>query len=160
MKDIISNKFPGRRPGFAERWALIVFLLILSTLFAAAWFVKYPEQITLDATLSPGYYVKAALHHDSLRNIQTGQKVQVRFEAYPFTEFGYVEGRLKQITELLHDRVELVIELPNGLETNRHRSIVYNEGMKAQVLIVVNDGRLLQRIYKSSFHLVTFAGPK
>ena len=160
MKEITGQKYISRRPGFAERWALILFLMILAALFAAAWFVKYPELIKLNGTLESGnggYYVKTLLPRDSLRNIRTGHQFQLRFKAYPFTEFGYVEGRLKQIVESVPGgRVELLIELPNGLTTNHGQAIPYNEGMKAEALMVINDTRLLQRLCKPVFHLFPF----
>ena len=147
-----AENFLSRRAGFAERWALILFLLILSTLFGAAWFVRYPDLITLNATLDSsgkGYYIKTALHRDSAGNMHTGQKIQVRLDAYPFQEFGYVEGRLKQIAVApLHDQVELLIEFPNGLVTSHHKTIPYSNGLRAQTLIVVSDSRLLEKLYR------------
>jgi hypothetical protein len=41
----------SRKPGFIERWALLIFLGILLLLLSAAWFIQYPDIIETKATL-------------------------------------------------------------------------------------------------------------
>ena len=80
--------------------------------------------------------------------IDTGQQVQLRFDAYPYQEFGIVEGRLKYISKVPSDSGFLAnIELPKGLITNYQKQIQYRSGLKSQALIITKDARLAQRFY-------------
>jgi len=47
VQEIIS-----RKPGFLERWALYLFLIILLLLFSITWFIKYPDIIEAKAVLT------------------------------------------------------------------------------------------------------------
>ncbi|NLR62642.1 HlyD family efflux transporter periplasmic adaptor subunit [Chitinophaga polysaccharea] len=47
VQEIISHK-----PGFLERWALYLFLIILLSLFSTTWFIKYPDIIEANAVLT------------------------------------------------------------------------------------------------------------
>src|SRR5258708_35471151 len=47
VQEIIS-----RQPSFIERWALLLFLLVLLLLFAGTGFIKYPDMIQANATLT------------------------------------------------------------------------------------------------------------
>ena len=47
ISEIIS-----RRPRFTERWALFIFMIILLLLSAGTWFIKYPDVIQANATLT------------------------------------------------------------------------------------------------------------
>lgn len=46
VQEIIS-----RKAGFAERWAMSIFLFILLLVFAGTWFIKYPDIVSVRATL-------------------------------------------------------------------------------------------------------------
>jgi HlyD family secretion protein len=96
------------------------------------------------------FYAQVTLPQNNFGKIDTGQIVQLRFEAYPYQEFGIVEGRLKYISKLPSDSGFLAnIELPNGLVTNYHKQIQYRSGLKSQALVITKDARLAQRFYYS-----------
>src|ERR1700761_6451003 len=42
----------SRRPGFAEKWSLFVFLFIFAALIATTYFIRYPDVIQANATLT------------------------------------------------------------------------------------------------------------
>jgi HlyD family secretion protein len=96
------------------------------------------------------FYAQVNLGQANLGKLEVGQRVQLRFEAYPYPEFGYVEGRLQYISKVPSDSGFLAnIELTNGLKTTYGRSIQYKSGLRAQALIVTRDMRLAQRFYGS-----------
>ena len=47
-----AQEIISRQPGFAERWALILFLSILVILIACTWFIKYPDIIETTGRLT------------------------------------------------------------------------------------------------------------
>lgn len=94
------------------------------------------------------YYAQVTLAQNNFGKITVGQKVQLRFDAYPYQEFGTIEGRLEYISKVPSDSGFLAnISLPNGLMTNYHKEIQYRNGLKSQAIIIVKDYRLLERFY-------------
>lgn len=94
------------------------------------------------------YYAQVTLPQANFGKIDTGERVQLRFVAYPYQEFGYVEGRLDYISKVPSDSGFLAnISLPKGLITNYNKAVQYRSGLKCQALIITKDARLLQRFY-------------
>lgn len=97
---------------------------------------------------NPRYYAQVILQQNSFGKVYLGQKVELRFDAYPFQEFGSVQGKINYISNIPSDSGFLgTVELPNGLVTNYNKKIQYRNGLKSQALIITRDQRLLQRFY-------------
>jgi multidrug efflux pump subunit AcrA (membrane-fusion protein) len=103
--------------------------------------------------ISPGdshFYAEITLPQYNFGKASTGQPVQLRFDAYPYQEFGFVAGKLSYISSIPSDSGFLGhIQLDRGLMTNQRRSLQYREGLKAEALIITEDMRLLQRFYNN-----------
>lgn len=94
------------------------------------------------------YYAEAILPEKNFGKIDTGLQVQLRFNAYPYEEFGFVKGRLNYISKIPSDSGFLAtILLDKGLTTNYGKPLQYKNGLKAEALIITQNMRLLQRIY-------------
>lgn len=94
------------------------------------------------------FYAQINLQQFNFGKVDTGQEVQLRFDAYPYEEFGYIPGKLKYISRIPSDSGFLAtIELPNGLLTNFRKNLQYRSGLKSQALIVTKEIRLLNRFY-------------
>lgn len=94
------------------------------------------------------FFAEAYLPQSNFGKIDTGLKVQLRFDAYPYQEFGYVAGTLEYISKVATDSGFMAtIRLDHGLITDQHKSISYKNGLKAQGLIITRDMRLLERFY-------------
>ncbi|HEY5391263.1 MAG TPA: hypothetical protein VIJ57_04025 [Hanamia sp.] len=77
-------------------------------------------------------------------------QVQLRFNAYPYQEAGFVKGKLDYISSISSDSgFYATVRLDNGLETNLKNNIQYKNGLRAQVIVITKNRRLLQRIYYS-----------
>lgn len=93
-----------------------------------------------------GYYAETYLPQGNFGKIRIGQSVQLRFDAYPYQEFGYVSGRLSYIADIPSDSGYLAhIELPNGLITNQRQRLEYKNGLIAQSRVLVKDMKLGDR---------------
>ncbi|MCH5685547.1 HlyD family secretion protein [Niabella sp. W65] len=81
--------------------------------------------------------------------VTTGQKVILRFEAYPWQEFGTLTGTIDYISPIPVDSGYYLakIQLPEKLVTNHHKEIPFVEGLKAQSEIVTKDMRLAESLY-------------
>ena len=94
------------------------------------------------------FYAEAYLTQVNLGKISTGMKVQLRFDAYPYEEFGFLEGTLQYVSKVPSDDGFLAtISLNHGLLTNNNRLIPYKNGLKAQALIITRNIRLSNRLY-------------
>lgn len=84
--------------------------------------------------------------------IQTGDKVQIRLDAYPYQEYGFIESKIQSIS-LLPKQIENAtfitaeLELPDTLKTVYGRAIPLIPNMTATALIVKEDKTLLARIF-------------
>jgi len=104
------------------------------------------------------YYAQMTLQQFNFGKIYTGQAVQLRVNAYPYQEFGFIPGKLTYISTIPADSGFLAtVELPRGLVTNYNRTIQYRSGLKLEAFVVTRDQRLLQRFFynwvkSTSFH--------
>ncbi|QGW29473.1 HlyD family efflux transporter periplasmic adaptor subunit [Phnomibacter ginsenosidimutans] len=94
-----------------------------------------------------GYYVAVTLSQYNFGKLKIGQQARLRFTAYPYEEFGTVAAQLTGIKTLPTDSGYMgKLMLPNGLVTDKHIALSYRHGLQAQVDIVTDNRRLLQRL--------------
>lgn len=114
---------------------------------------QYIEQGTQLGYVNPSdtrFYVQVSLEQANLGKVETGMKVQLRFDAYPYQEAGFISGTLTFISGVAVDSVYFgFVQLDNGLVTSQNKTIQYRPGLKAQALIVTKQMRLLERLYYS-----------
>jgi HlyD family secretion protein len=87
---------------------------------------------------------------DNSGKIKIGQRVLIKFQSYPFEEYGMVEGKISSLPQLSTQDNKLFfafVELPNGLKTNHNKQLTYNYGMTASAEIITEDLRLIERIF-------------
>lgn len=122
-------------------------------------FIQENQQLAAGQTIcfvnsgNSQYYAQAVIPQYNFGKILQGQKVLIKFAAYPYQEFGAVSGSLQFVSNMATDSGYLSkIELPNGLETNFKKTIQFKEGLTATAEIITKDMRLLERFYNSVFY--------
>ncbi len=112
---------------------------------------------TVIAYILPEYnmnYVKLHLSQPNLGRVKIGQMVELRFDAYPFQEFGSVKGELKFIANSSEGNDFIAyVHLPDGLKTNYKRDLQYRSGLMCKALIVTKDLNLFQQLFHNVFGL-------
>lgn len=94
------------------------------------------------------YYARVNFTQENFGKLDTGQEVQLRVNAYPYEQFGYISGKLKYISTVATDSGFLGdVVLANGLTTVYGRKIQFRNGLQAQAVIITKQMRLLQRFY-------------
>jgi hypothetical protein len=81
--------------------------------------------------------------------IKSGQKVNIKLENYPDTEFGTLNGLVKNIS-LIPDSEGLYIvnvALPIKLITSYNKVIDFKQEMKGSAEIITEDLRLIERFF-------------
>ncbi len=96
------------------------------------------------------YFVEMMIPQYNFGKVKEGQKVLLKFQAYPNQEYGSVEGTIEHINTLPSDSGYLAkVILPNGLITNYKKPLQYKYGLFAQAEIVTQNMRLLERFYNN-----------
>lgn len=94
------------------------------------------------------YYAEVKLAQNNFGKVDTGMQIQLRFDAYPYQENGFVKGTLNYISNVAVDSNFIgTVKLDRGLVTNQNTKIPYKYGLKAQALIITKDMRLIERMY-------------
>lgn len=134
------------------------YLLIASTdgTISFSTFLQENQQLRHGQTIcfiNPGnsnYYVEALIPQYNFGKVKTGQEVQLKFQAYPYQEFGSVKGSIDFISTAPSDSGYLAkISLPNGLVTNYKKQLHYHTGLSIQAAIITDKRRLLERFFSS-----------
>lgn len=114
---------------------------------------KFIEQGKLLGYVNPAdskFYAEIYLPQSNLGKMDTGMQVQLRFDAYPYQETGFVRGKLNSISKISSDSgFYATVRLDKGLETNSGNIIQYKSGLKAQAIVITKNMRLFERMYYS-----------
>lgn len=101
------------------------------------------------------YYARVNFTQENFGKLDTGQIVQLRINAYPYEEFGYIQGKLDYISSVSTDSGFLGnVILPDGLTTVYGRKIQFRNGLQAQAVIITKQMRLMQRFYYNTMKKV------
>lgn len=102
------------------------------------------------------YFAEVLIPQFNFGKVEKGQNVLLRFQAYPFEQYGAVSGRIDLIKPTPTDSGYLAkVELPNGLLTNYGKRLQYRSGLLAEANIITEDMRLLERFYYGIVRNVT-----
>ena len=80
--------------------------------------------------------------------VKEGLNVNVKFDNYPYMEYGLVRGKVKSVSLVPEDSFYMVeITFPNGLATNYDNELQMQSQLMGQAEIITEDLRLIQRIF-------------
>lgn len=96
------------------------------------------------------YFIEMLIPQYNSGKVKSGQKVILRFPAYPEEQYGAVIGKIENIKSAPTDSGFLArVSLPHGLKTNYNKQLQYRDGLIAKADIVTEDMRLLERFYNN-----------
>ena len=102
---------------------------------------------------------KAYLPRDGSGKVKPGQIVKLKFDSYPYYEFGAVDGRVESVAQVSKDNEYLTeISLPNGLQTNYNKKLDFKQEMQANGEIITEDLRLIDRVFYRFRYLIMSGG--
>ena len=79
--------------------------------------------------------------------IKPGQIVRIRFDDFPYKEFGIVTGRVQSVSMVAREGANLVlVDIPYPLTTNFKKRIQFKQDMTGEASVVTEDIRLLGRV--------------
>lgn len=95
------------------------------------------------------YIAKLKTPAQNSGKIKIGQKVNVKLENYPDTEFGVLKGKVKNIS-LIPDKEGLYfidVSLPEKMITSYNKDIEFKQEMRGTAEIITEDLRLIERFF-------------
>ncbi len=95
------------------------------------------------------YVAKLKTPAQNSGKIKKGQKVNIKLANYPDTEFGVLNGSIKNIS-LIADKegfYYLDVDLPDKLITSYKKEIKFKQEMKGSAEIITEDLRLIERFF-------------
>lgn len=78
--------------------------------------------------------------------VSEGQKVNIRFENFPYMEYGFIQGKVKSISLIPSNENYVVeVDMPQDMRTNYNIPLSFGQEMKGTAEIITEDLRLIQR---------------
>ncbi|MEJ7740130.1 MAG: HlyD family efflux transporter periplasmic adaptor subunit [Chitinophagaceae bacterium] len=103
------------------------------------------------------YFAELIIPQSNFGKAAIGQQVLLKFQSYPFQEYGAVKGKIEFISHIPADSGYLAkVGLTNGLNTNYKKQVQYRDGLIATGEIITKDMRLLERFYYNVVRQVDF----
>jgi biotin carboxyl carrier protein len=94
------------------------------------------------------YFAEVLIPQYNFGKIKEGQQVLLKFQAYPFEQFGSVQGKVEYISSIPSDSGFLAkVVFANGLRTNYNKQLQYRNGLQAQAEIITENMNLIERFY-------------
>lgn len=111
--------------------------------------VSVGQEVFTVAPTSTNAFGEVNIPQYNLGKVKVNQTVMLKFNSYPFQEFGGVMGRVAYISDVpLKDGTFLAkVVLPHGLRTTYNKTIVLRVGMIATAEIITADTRLFDKIF-------------
>ena len=79
--------------------------------------------------------------------VKVNQVVNIKFNSYPYEEYGIVKGHIVSISTVPQNGIYAVkVSLDNGLMTSHNQKLDFKDLMDGKAEIVTEDLRLLQRL--------------
>ncbi len=101
------------------------------------------------------YYAQIIIPQKNLGKVKLNQTVLLKFNSYPYEEYGCLMGEIKFISSIPGENgYSSKVTLTNGLITSFNKKIIFRNGLTANAEIVTKDQRLIQRFYQSILGVV------
>lgn len=119
-------------------------------------FVQSGEQIFTMIPKAEKIIGQAILPLNGAGKVRAGQEVIVKFDDYPYVEYGSVKGKVKSISlttstiktaEGDMDNYMVLVDFPNNIRTNYGMKLNLKAELKGTAEIIADDRKLIQRLF-------------
>lgn len=129
---------------------------------AFATFIQENQQLVPGQTLcfinphNSQYFAEIIIPQANFGKVRIDQKVLLKFQSYPFQEYGSVTGKIQFISHIPDEKGYLAkVQFTDGLTTTHKTKVQYRDGLTADAEIITHDMRLLKRFYHSIIRQVS-----
>ncbi len=156
QKEIFSQSLNTLKAQLAEWRSKYLLIAPITGKIVLAGFFQENQQLQNNQVfchVDPGntqYFAEVYIPQGNFGKVKEQQPVMLKLRAYPFEEFGAINGRVEFISHIATDSGFLAkIMLPEGLKTKYKMQLPYHEGLSAQAEIITRDLRLSDRLLNS-----------
>lgn len=80
--------------------------------------------------------------------VAVGQSVNIRFDNFPYMEYGFVKGKIKSISMVYNkENYTVEVEIPQDIRTNYNIPLKFSPEMKGTAEIITEDLKLIERFF-------------
>lgn len=143
----------GRPPGWLVRCGISVIVAVIVLLLAGSNYLSYPEvvkgTIMIERKEEPA---RLLLPRHNIGRIKAGQKINLKFDEYPYMDYGFVQITLDEFQlqpyETLSPNYAYLLEigLPKKLMTTTGNQIELINGMSGTAEIITEDLTVFDRL--------------
>ncbi|MBV8253010.1 MAG: hypothetical protein JO154_10425 [Chitinophaga sp.] len=141
----------GKMPSWIVRRGIFMMAILVAGLFIGAWSFSYPDLVMGRVRISTESGLSAAtvtIPATAIWKIHPGQPVLIRLDAYPYEQFGLLQGHVITTEQPKADTGFLVhIQLDHALQTTAGKSIPAVAQLDGSAEIETEKLNLLQRIF-------------
>jgi HlyD family secretion protein len=117
-------------------------------------FVQQNQQLKLGQILcyitpsNTEFFAEVIIPQNNFGKVKQGQQVLLKLQAYPYQEFGIINGIVSQINTLPSDSgFTAKIILPNGFTSSYKKQLQFKEGLKASAEVITSNRKLSNRFF-------------
>ncbi|NIG55004.1 HlyD family secretion protein [Chitinophaga sp. Cy-1792] len=148
----------GKMPSWIIRSGMFLIGLLVLVAMAGAWFFHYPEVTNGKVVITrnnDGIAVIASVPAAGAWKLKPGQPVLIRLTAYPYEEFGMLQGRVDAVSATDADGTfSVAVNLEHAMHTTAGREVPFQPRLEGQAEITTGDSNLLQRLFGNSWKLI------
>jgi len=94
----------------------------------------------------PTFQATCLLPPAKVVQIAIGQHVKIKLDAFPYSEYGFIDGIVKDVSETSENGFyKINVEIPGGLTTSLNKTISYNQELKGTADIITQNLSVLDR---------------
>jgi len=80
--------------------------------------------------------------------VEEKQRVNIKFESFPYMEYGIVSGVIRSISLVPEDNHLIAeVDFTNGLRTNYGKTLIFSQEMQGTAEIITEEVRLLEKLF-------------
>ncbi len=111
--------------------------------------VKNGQELLYIMPKGEGFHGEMAIGQFNFGKIKIGQEIIIKLQSHPFEEFGTINGRIQNISEIPKDSSYFVkVSFPKGLTTSANKTINFRNGMAGTGEIITDNKRLIERFLR------------
>jgi len=144
----------ARPPKKLVRYGTAVVCGILAILIGSSFFFSYPDIISGEAIITTSssapeeFIAFIQVPINGAGKIQTGQRIIIKLAAYPYLEFGYLEGFTRDISLAPNKNYYLVkATIDQNLITTNKKQLIFNGKLIGTADIITENRTFIERIF-------------
>lgn len=109
--------------------------------------VRLNQELLYILPSGEGFHAEMNIGQFNFGKVKLGQKVIVKFQSFPYEEYGSIVGQVESISDIPVNSLYFIrVKFPSGLSTSANKNIPFKNGMIGSGEIVTDNRRLILRL--------------